>query len=455
MLNHQILEFLQRLVWGPWILFILMGIGVFYSVRLGFLQVVHLPRALKFVFKLDGQTGKKSGDVSAFSSLCTALAATIGTGNIVGVATSIQLGGPGALFWMWVAAFLGMTTKYAECLLGFKYRQEDGQGRMSGGPMYYLEKGAKSPWLARLFALFGVFVACLGIGTFAQVNAISDALTLNFAVGKVECACAIALCVGLSIIGGIQTISRVAAAIVPLMAVVYVFAAIVLVGIHGHLVPQALSLIVGSAFSPNAIGGGLFGVSVLALQTGVARGVFSNEAGLGSAAIAAAAARSDSCVEQGLISMTGTFFDTLIVCTMTGLVLVISGLYTGEASGVSLTMAAFSLPPLYESGAWIVSIGLIFFAFTTILGWNYYGERCLVYLFGVKAIVPYRLLFVGLIAMGAFLQLENIWLLADIVNGLMIIPNVIGLFLLRHVVIKETRQYFRGHTQAGERVSVE
>lgn len=439
---HQILSSLQQMVWGPWVLLALMGIGCYFSWRLGLLQVFKLPLAVRLM--LGRQTHKKgeAGDVSPFAALCTALAATIGTGNIVGVATTLKLGGPGALFWMWIAAFIGMTTKYAECLLGVKYRQKDNKGNIVGGPMHYLEQGAKQPFLAKLFAVFGIFVALFGIGTFAQVNAITETLVLNFGFDKVWCAVLLATLVGLSVIGGIKSISKVATTVVPVMAVIYVFAACgLLFANRGDILP-ALNVIVASAFDTSAVGGGLLGASILAIQTGVARGVFSNEAGLGSAAIAASAARSHSCAEQGLISMTGTFIDTLIICTMTGLVLVMSGMHHGDLNGVALTMAAFSIAPFDVVGPWVVSLGLVFFAFTTILGWNYYGERCLVYLTGTRAIGVYRLIFVLLVAAGAFLQLENIWLLADVVNGLMIIPNVIGLFLLRHVVVQETKLYF-------------
>ncbi len=439
---HQVLSHLQQIIWGPWVLLGLMGIGFYFSWHLGLLQVTKLPLALNLVLKRKGDDGKGQGDVSSFAALCTALAATIGTGNIVGVATTIKLGGPGALLWMWVAAFIGMTTKYAECLLGVKYRTKDDQGRIIGGPMYYLERGANNYFLAKLFAIFGALVACFGIGTFAQVNAITDTLVLNFSIDKIWCASVLALLVALCILGGIRSISRVATVIVPFMAVIYVLAAVILLIYHAGKIPHALHVIFNSAFDVSAIGGGMLGASMLAMQAGVARGVFSNEAGLGSAAIAACAAQSDSCVKQGLISMTGTFFDTLVVCTMTGLVLVLSDAYQSDLNGVLLTMSAFSILPFDVVGSWVVSFGLLFFAFTTILGWNYYGERCLVYLMGTGAVIPYRVFFVGLIAVGAFVQLESIWLLADIVNGLMIIPNVIGLFLLRHVVIEETQRFF-------------
>jgi alanine or glycine:cation symporter, AGCS family len=419
---------IDSFIWGPPLLILLVGTGVYLTLRLGLLQVVRLPLALRLVFGRDQGQGKQ-GDVSSFAALCTALSATIGTGNIVGVATAIKLGGPGALFWMWMAALFGMATKYAECLLAVKYRQQDANGQMAGGPMYYLEKGLGSKPLAKLFALFGIGVAFFGIGTFPQVNAISDAMSLSFSVPREATAVVLTLIVALVTLGGIQSISSVSSKVVPFMAIFYILAcAGVLVNNAGAL-PEAVML----------VGAGI----MLAIQSGVARGVFSNESGLGSAPIAAAAAKTDSCVEQGLVSMTGTFIDTLIICTMTGLTLVVTGVWSGDLSGAAMTSAAFAQGLDAQIGQYLVSIGLLFFAFTTILGWNYYGERCTEYLFGVKAIKPYRLIYLGLVAGGAFLHLDMIWLLADIVNGLMAVPNLIGLIGLRHVVIAETRTYFK------------
>ncbi|MFM4804909.1 alanine/glycine:cation symporter family protein [Aeromonas bivalvium] len=434
---------IDSFVWGPPLLILLVGTGVYLTFRLGLLQLVRLPLALKLVFGRDQGQGKQ-GDVSSFAALCTALSATIGTGNIVGVATAIKLGGPGALFWMWMAALFGMATKYAECLLAVKYRQTDANGQMAGGPMYYLEKGLGSRPLARLFALFGIGVAFFGIGTFPQVNAISDAMSLSFSVPREATAVVLTLAVALVTLGGIRSISSVASKVVPFMAIFYILAcAGVLVNNAGAL-PEAVMLVINSAFTGHAATGGFVGAGImLAIQSGVARGVFSNESGLGSAPIAAAAAKTNSCVEQGLVSMTGTFFDTLIICTMTGLTLVVTGAWSGELSGAAMTSAAFAQGLDARIGQYLVSIGLLFFAFTTILGWNYYGERCTEYLFGVKGIKPYRLVYLALVASGAFLHLDLIWLLADIVNGLMAVPNLIGLIGLRHVVIAETRAYFR------------
>jgi alanine or glycine:cation symporter, AGCS family len=433
---------IDNLVWGPPLLILLVGTGVYLTLRLGLLQLVRLPLALKLVFGRDQGQGKQ-GDVSSFAALCTALSATIGTGNIVGVATAIKLGGPGALFWMWMAALFGMATKYAECLLAVKYRQLDSNGQMAGGPMYYLEKGLGSRWLAKLFALFGIGVAFFGIGTFPQVNAISDAMTISFSVPREWTALVLTLLVALVTLGGIKSISSVASKVVPFMALFYIAACLgVLVNNVGAL-SEAVALVISSAFSGHAATGGFVGASImLAIQSGVARGVFSNESGLGSAPIAAAAAKTNSCVEQGLVSMTGTFFDTIIICTMTGLTLVVTGVWSGDLSGASMTSAAFAQGLDTHIGQYLVSIGLLFFAFTTILGWNYYGERCTQYLFGTRAIKPYRLIYLGLVAGGAFLHLDMIWLLADIVNGLMAVPNLIGLIGLRHVVIAETKAYF-------------
>ena len=436
------LQAIDSFVWGPPLLILLVGTGVYLTVRLGLLQVLRLPLALRLVFGRDQGQGK-AGDVSSFAALCTALSATIGTGNIVGVATAIKLGGPGALFWMWMAAFFGMATKYAECLLAVKYRVTDANGQMAGGPMYYLERGLGSRPLAKLFALFGIGVAFFGIGTFPQVNAISDAMTLSFSVPREVTAVVLTLIVGLVTLGGIQSISSVSSKVVPFMALFYIVSCLGVLVANASALPDAVALVLSSAFTGQAATGGFVGAGVLlAIQSGVARGVFSNESGLGSAPIAAAAAKTDSCVEQGLVSMTGTFFDTIIICTMTGLTLVVTGGWSGDLSGAAMTSAAFAQGLNPHVGQYLVSIGLLFFAFTTILGWNYYGERCTEYLFGVRAIKPYRLIYLALVACGAFLHLDMIWLLADIVNGLMAVPNLIGLIGLRHVVVAETRAFF-------------
>ncbi|WP_027178719.1 alanine/glycine:cation symporter family protein [Maridesulfovibrio bastinii] len=441
----QFLNSVDSFVWGPPLLVLLVGTGIYLTFRLGVLQVIKLPLALRYVFCPEKEVSKDAeGDVSPFASLCTALSATIGTGNIVGVATAIKAGGPGALFWMWIAAFFGMATKYAEALLSVKYRITDDNGQMSGGPMYYLERGLKNKFLARMFAIFGIGVAFLGIGTFPQVNAIADASMVTFGSPKIVTAVILTILVAAVTLGGIHRISETAKRIVPFAAVFYVLAALLVIVLNLDKVPATISLIINAAFTPEAAFGGSLGITMMiAMRNGVARGVFSNESGLGSAPIAAAAARTNSCVRQGLIAMTGTFFDTIIICTMTGVVLVMTGVWNNpDLAGATMTSQAFTLGVGSQIGEYAVNIGLIFFAFTTILGWNYYGERCTEYIAGVKGILPFKVVYILLVAGGAFIKLETIWTLADIVNGLMAIPNLIGLLGLSGVVIAETRAYF-------------
>jgi len=440
----NILNKVDSIVWGAPLLVLLIGTGIYLTVRLGLLQVLKLPLALKYLFSKDAVDDAGEGDVSSFAALCTALAATIGTGNIVGVATAIKTGGPGALFWMWVAAFFGMATKYAEGLLAVKYRVVDKNGQMSGGPMYYIERGLGIKWLAKIFAFFGIAVACLGIGTFAQINSITQAMQVSYNVPIIVTAVIITILVAMVTLGGIKSISKVSEIIVPFMAIFYIVGSLVILFRYGSVLPQTISLVIKSAFTPVAAAGGFLGATVkMAIQNGVARGVFSNESGLGSAPIAAAAAKTKSCVRQGLISMTGTFIDTIIVCTMTGLVLIATGTWNMDYQGAAMTNYAFSVGfPSSSIGIFIVTIGLIFFAFTTIIGWNYYGERCTEYLFGVKGIKPYRIIFICLVAVGAFLKLDLIWIIADIVNALMAIPNLIALLGLSGVIIAETKSYF-------------
>lgn len=436
------LKIINTFVWGPPLLILLVGTGLYLTIRLKLIQVFKLPRAIRYIF----QKESGEGDISSFASLCTALAATIGTGNIVGVATALKAGGPGALFWMWVAAFFGMATKYAEGLLAVKYRVVDENGQIAGGPMYYIQNGLGYKTLAKLFAFFGILVAYLGIGTFAQVNSITDATSQTFHLPVVPIGIVLTILVAFVTLGGIKSISRVAEVAVPFMAIFYIVGALIVIFSNVSLLPETIGIIVKSAFTPYAMVGGATGtimISVMtAMRSGVARGVFSNESGLGSAPIVAAAAKTKSCVRQGLISMTGTFFDTIIVCSMTGIVIVMSGFLNGNLEGAALTNAAFNYG-LPNIGMYIVTIGLIFFAFTTIIGWNYYGERCLVYLAGIKWITPYRIIFIILIGIGPFLKLEMIWVLADIVNALMAIPNLIGLLGLSGVIIAETRIFFK------------
>ena len=443
----DLLQNISDFIWGPPLLILLVGTGVYLTLRLKLLQIFKLPLALKYVFGKDEEENDEGaeGDVSSFGALCTALSATIGTGNIVGVATAVKAGGPGALFWMWIAAFFGMATKYAEGVLAIKYREVDENGNMAGGPMYYIQNGLGLKWLAKIFAVLGIGVAFFGIGTFGQVKSISDAASITFKVPLILTAIIVTVLVALVTLGGIKRISRVSEKVVPFMAGIYILGAVLVLICNYSAIPGALSIIIRSAFNPQAALGGAAGITVqIALQRGVGRGVFSNEAGLGSAPIAAAAAKTKSPVRQGLISMTGTFFDTIVICTMTGLAIVLTGAYSSPLEGAALTTAAFEAGlPFAVIGKYIVNIGLIFFAFTTILGWNYYGERCAEYLLGVKSILPYRIIFIALVAVGPFLSLDLIFIIADIVNGMMAFPNLIGLIGLRKVVIKETEDYFQ------------
>lgn len=438
---YQILSSMDSFVWGPPLLVLLVGTGIYLSARLGLLQVFKLPKALKLIFTAES---KGQGDISSFAALATALAATIGTGNIVGVATAIKLGGPGALFWMWVAAFFGMATKYSEGVLAIKYRTKDANGEVAGGPMYYIVNGLGKHWkpLAIVFSIFGVMVALLGSGTFTQVNSITESLNNAFGLPATIVSIILAIIVAIIIFGGIQSISKVAEKIVPFMAIIYILAAvIVLIFNAGNILPS-IALILKSAFTGQAATGGFAGATMMiAIQSGIARGVFSNESGLGSAPIAAAAAKTEEPVEQGLVSMTGTFIDTIIVCTLTGLAIIVTGGWSSNLNGATLTQHAFATV-FGNFGVFALTISLVLFAFTTILGWGYYGERCFEFLFGTRAIPVYRLIFVLMVALGGFLKLELIWVLADIVNGLMAIPNLVALLGLSPIIIKETKRYF-------------
>ena len=444
----EVLTGIDQFVWGPPLLILLVGTGIFLTISLGLIQIFRLPLALKYVLNSRKYEAGVLGDVSSFAALSTALSATIGTGNIVGVATAIKIGGPGALFWMFLAAFFGMATMYSDALLAVKYRTVDTNGQMSGGPMYYIKNGLGhkkySKILASLFAIFGVNVALFGIGTFPQVNAIVDSARIAFDIPEILSAAVLSLFVAFVTLGGIRRIAAVAQLMVPFMAIAYVLGCIVIIGLNLDKIPATFSLIISSAFTETAAKGGFLGAGVmLAIRMGISRGIFSNEAGLGSTPIAAAAARVKEPAKQGLISMTGTFFDTIVVCLMTGTVLIMTDSWTGDLAGAYMTSYAFSTV-LSDIGSYIVTVGLIFFAFTTIIGWNYYGERCTEFLFGVRGILPYKLLYILIVASGAFLTLDVIWILADIVNGLMAIPNLIALLALRKVVVAETRKYFGG-----------
>ena len=440
----NILNLMNNLVWGPPLLILLVGTGIYFTVKLGFLQITKLPLAFKYLFSKDEDQVKGDGDISSFAALCTALSATIGTGNIVGVATAVGTGGPGAILWMWIAAFVGMATKYAEGFLAIKYRECDENGQMCGGPMYYIEKGTGNKLLAKLFAFFGLAVALLGIGTFGQVKSISDAVTKGFNIPLQITATVITVLVAAVTLGGIQRISKVAEKIVPFMASLYIIGALLILICYFKEIPEAILLIVSSAFNPQAALGGAAGITIkTVIQRGIGRGIFSNEAGLGSAPIAAAAAKTKSPVKQGLISMIGTFIDTILICTMTGLALVLTGAFNSGLEGVAMTTAAFETAfPIAGIGKFIVNIGLIFFAFTTIIGWNYYGEKCLQYLAGIKSIKLYKIVFISFVAVGPFLSLDTVFVIADIVNGLMALPNLVGLIALRKVVISETEEFF-------------
>ena len=458
-LNNFIIR-LDDVVWGIPLIVLILSVGIYLTVRLGLLQIRHLPRALKYMVK--NEEGG-SGEVTSFGALCTALSATIGTGNIVGVATALCAGGPGALFWMILAAFFGMATKYAEGLLAIKYRTIDEKGHVLGGPFYYIENGMGRKWrpLAKIFAFFGAGVGLFGIGTFTQVNGISGAVKNFFdpnnahmisLFGKdysymvLVASVIITLCVAAVVLGGIKRIAAVSQVVVPFMAVAYVLAALSIIIFNIQEVPAAIALVVKSAFGVKAIAGGALGTMLAAMQSGIARGIFSNEAGLGSAPIAAAAAQTKEPVRQGLVSMTGTFIDTIVICTMTGLSIVISGTWNVGLEGVEVTTKAFQMgmpfPPVVPS--FILMLCLVFFAFTTILGWNYYGERCLEYLTNgrMKIVMGYRYLYILAVFIGPFMTVEAVWKIADIFNALMALPNLIALAALSPVVIAETKAYF-------------
>lgn len=437
----QFLDTLDGYIWGLPMILLLMGTGLWLTVRLNLIQVVKLIPALKLIFKSEN---KGEGDVNPFKALCVALAATVGTGNIVGVATAVKTGGPGALFWMWVAAFLGMATKFAECMLAVKYREIDENGNVCGGPMYYIKNGMGEGWgwLAKMFALFGMLAGIMGIGTLTQVNSITDIVNIATGWDPTIVCFAIAILVAIIIFGGLQSIANASSAIVPFMAVVYILATLGLLVMNADKVPAAFSTIINDAFTGTAATGGFIGSSImLAMRSGVARGIFSNESGLGSAPIVAAAAKTNWAAEQGLVSMTGTFIDTIIICTLTGLSLVVTGVWCGPLKGAAMTNAAF-LTAYPSWGTYILTLALALFAFSTILGWAYYSERCAEYLFGIKCIFPYRAMFVIAVASSASLQLEEIWCLADIFNGLMAFPNLIALLVLSPVVVSETKAYY-------------
>ncbi|MFC0522123.1 alanine/glycine:cation symporter family protein [Pontibacillus salicampi] len=425
-------------VWGLPLLILLVGTGVYLTIRLGFLQIRTLPYALKLAFSPSKQDKKSKGDISHYQSLTTALAATIGTGNIVGVASAVLAGGPGAVFWMWITAIFGMATKYAEAILAVKYRTTDSNGNIAGGPMYYLERGLKSKWLGVTFAFFGA-VAAFGIGNMVQSNAVTSSLNAAFNVPKVLTASILVTLIFLVIIGGIKSIGRVTSFFVPIMALFYIIAGLIIIFTNIGSVGPAFATIFTEAFTGNAIIGGGIGA---AIRWGVSRGVFSNEAGLGSAPIAAAAAKTDYPGRQALVSMTQVFLDTILVCTITGLTIVMGSQYTTGIIDSDLTAESFGLF-LGNAGSTVVTVGLIFFAFSTIIGWSYYGEKCFGYLTNQRWIPFYRALFVLFVFIGGVQSLDLAWAFADIMNGLMAFPNLIGLLGLSGVVVSETKRFMK------------
>lgn len=460
---NNILGKVDDFVWGIPLIVLILATGLFLTIRLKGLQITKLPLAIKNL--LSNEKSGKDGEVSSFGALCTALSATIGTGNIVGVATAIVAGGPGAMFWMWVAAIVGTATKYAECLLAVKYRVVTEDGHIIGGPFYYIENGMgkKWKWLAKIFAVLGVGVGLFGIGTFTQINGITSAVNNFFDADNswtvslfgrdyswtvVIAGVLLTIFVALVIIGGLKRISKVAEVIVPFMAVLYVAAALLVLIFNFKAIPGAFVTIVQSAFGLRAVTGGALGAMIVAMQKGIARGIFSNEAGIGSAPIAAAAAQTDKPAQQGLVSMLGTVIDTLIICTMTGLAIVITGAWDMGLEGVAVTTKAFQLglPFPDQVAAFILMVCLVFFAFTTILGWDYYSERCLEYLTNnnQKVVKGYRWLYIFCVFIGPYMTVSAVWTIADIFNGLMAIPNLIALLALNGVVVAETKKYLDG-----------
>ncbi len=459
---NELIKWIDDAVWGLPLIIMILATGIYLTIRLGLLQIRHLGKALKFMVQNE-EDG--SGEVSSFGALCTALSATIGTGNIVGVATAIAAGGPGALFWMVVAALFGMATKYAEGLLAVKYRTIDAEGHVLGGPFYYIENGMGKNfrWLGKIFAFFGACVGLLGIGTFTQVNGIASA-TKNFFdpnmqstvmlfgntyswVTVITCL-VLTVIVGMVVLGGIKRIAKVSEIVVPFMAILYVVFALIILITNITRVPAAVALIVKTAFTGSALVGGAVGTMVIAMQKGIARGIFSNESGLGSAPIAAAAAQTKEPVRQGLVSMTGTFIDTVIICSMTGISIVLTGAWQIEGiEGVEITSAAFQmgLPFPAAVSSFVLMLCLTFFAFTTILGWDYYGERCVEYLFNrnQNVVKTYRWLYILAVFIGPYMTVEAVWNIADIFNALMALPNLIALIALSGVVSRETKAYFK------------
>ncbi len=440
---NTIINFLNQIsgfIWGIPLIILLGGTGIFLTIKLKGIQFRFLGYSLKLAFVKRHESGE--GDITHFQALMTALSATVGVGNIAGVATAIAAGGPGALFWMWIIGWIGMATKYGEAILAVKYREKDKNGMMCGGPMYYITKGLNAPKLGFLFALFTA-IAAFGIGNMVQANTVAIAVNSSFGVSTWITGIVISIATGLVIIGGIKSIGRITSIIVPFMIVVYVLGCAAVLIVNFSVLPAAIVLIVKSAFTPHAATGGFAGATVMiALRYGFARGIFSNESGLGSSPIAAAAAITPNPVNQALVSMTQTFIDTVIVCALTGLAIVSTGLWqTSGLTGAALSTQTFNQTLPNNIGHFIVGFGLIFFAYSTVLGWEYYGEKAIEYIFGTKAIIPYRVLWVLAVFFGAIVKLEFVWSFADIANGLMAIPNLIALIGLSGVIANETRKY--------------
>jgi AGCS family alanine or glycine:cation symporter len=440
---EQIIDSANRVIWGPGMLFLLLGTGVFLTIGLRGMTISRIPYA--FGQLLQGRKGSGDGEISPFNALMTALSSTVGTGNIAGVATAIGIGGPGALFWMWCTALVGMATKYAEAVLAVNYRETDAEGKKVGGPMYYIKNGLGRRWrpLAFLFALFGS-LAGFGLANTVQSNTVSQVLLNNFNIPTIVSGVLMSLMVALVLLGGIKRIAQVASKLVPLMTIIYLLSTMVILLINMTEIPAAFLLIIDSAFNGTAATGGFAGATVmLALRMGVSRGIFSNESGLGSAPIAHAAAETNSPVRQGTIAMLGTFIDTLIICTMTGLVLIVSGAWDSDLEGAAMTLMVFDSELPF--GGNILSLCIILFAFTTMLGWSYYGERCAQFLLGPRVVMPFRVLWVIGVFVGTQMSLGLVWKMSDSLNGMMAIPNLIALLLLSPVVFKLTQEYFQRH----------
>ena len=436
----SVLVSLDKFVWGVPMIVLLVGTGIFLTIRLKGLQFRALGHSLNLALIKRKEEGSAEGDISHFQALMTALAATVGTGNIAGVATAIAAGGPGALFWMWITGLFGMATKYSEAVLGVRFRETDEHGNMCGGPMYYISKGLGWKWLGVLFAIFAS-IAAIGIGNIVQSNSVAEAITVSFpAIKPWMVGFVLFTATALVLLGGIKNIGKTASIIVPFMIVLYMTCSLVVVIINFSQIPEVFVLVMTKAFTPMSAVGGFSGALVReTVKQGVSKGVFSNESGLGSAPIAAAAAQTKNPVNQALVSMTQTFIDTIVVCSLTGFVILSTGAWQNGATGAELTTQAFTSALPGNIGGVVVSLGLVFFAYSTVLGWSYYGEKSIEFLFGIKAIIPYRVLYCVMIFVGAIItKVKLVWTFADITNGLMAIPNLIGLLALSGVVVSET-----------------